>query len=114
LVYADDVNLLGDNIDTTKDNIETLTDAGKDVGLQVNTEKTKYMLPHHQNARKNHYIKTENRCFKNVAQLRYLGTTARNQNLIQKEIKNLSNACYHSVQNLLSPHLLSKNVKSRI
>jgi hypothetical protein len=46
-----------------------------------------------------------------------LGTTVTNQNLIQEEIKrrlNSGNACYHSVQNLLSSHLLSKNVKFRI
>jgi hypothetical protein len=51
LVYADDVNLLGDNIDTVKRNVETLTDASKEVGLEGNTEKTKYMsLSCHQNA----------------------------------------------------------------
>jgi hypothetical protein len=44
LVYADDVNLLGDDIDTTKKITQTLIDAGKEVGLGVNTEKTKYML----------------------------------------------------------------------
>jgi hypothetical protein len=44
LVYADDVNLLGDNIDTIKKNMETLIDASKEVGLDVNAEKTKYML----------------------------------------------------------------------
>jgi hypothetical protein len=46
-----------------------------------------------------------------------LGTTVTNQNLIWEEIKkrlNPGNACYHSVQNLLSSHLLSKNVKVRI
>jgi hypothetical protein len=45
LVYADDVNLLGDNTDTIKKHIETLTDASKEVDLGVKTEKTKYMLP---------------------------------------------------------------------
>jgi hypothetical protein len=44
LVYADDVNLLGVNTDTIKKNTETLIDTGKEVGLEVNTEKTKYML----------------------------------------------------------------------
>jgi hypothetical protein len=35
LAYADDVNLLGDNIDTTKKNTETLIDGGKEVGLEI-------------------------------------------------------------------------------
>jgi hypothetical protein len=52
-----------------------------------------------------------------VAQFRYLGMTVTNQNLIKEEIKrrlHLGNACYHSVQNLLSSHLLSKSIKIRI
>jgi hypothetical protein len=52
-----------------------------------------------------------------VFQFKYLGATVTNQNLIQEEIKrrmNSGNACYHSVQNLLSSRLLSKNVKVRI
>jgi hypothetical protein len=64
LVYAD-VKPLGDNIDTTKKNTETVIDASKDVGLEVNTEKSKYMLlPHHQNSGKNHDTKIANRSFK--------------------------------------------------
>jgi hypothetical protein len=50
-----------------------------------------------------------------VAQFRYLGTII-NQNVIQEEIKrrfNSGSACYHSVQNLLSSRLLSKNIKIR-
>jgi hypothetical protein len=47
LVYADDVNLLGDYRDTIK-NKQTLIDASKEIGLEVNTEKTKYMLPSRQ------------------------------------------------------------------
>jgi hypothetical protein len=52
-----------------------------------------------------------------VSQFKYLGTTITNQNLIREEIKrrlNSDNARYHSVQNLLSSHLLSKNVKVRM
>jgi hypothetical protein len=39
LVYADDVNLLGDNTSTIKRNTETLIDSSKEVGLEVNAEK---------------------------------------------------------------------------
>jgi hypothetical protein len=52
-----------------------------------------------------------------VAQLKYLETTLTTQNLIQEEFTrklDLGNACYHSVLNLLSSRLLSKNVKIRI
>jgi hypothetical protein len=62
-------------------------------------------------------MKVANRFFKIVAQFRYLGTTVINQNFIQEEIKrrlNSGNACYHSVENILYSHLLSKNVKIRI
>jgi hypothetical protein len=44
LVYADNVTLLGDNIDTIKKNTETLIHRSKEVGLEANAEKTKYML----------------------------------------------------------------------
>jgi hypothetical protein len=63
------------------------------------------------------HIKMANRCFEDMAKFRYLGTTITNQTLIQEEIKrrlNLVNACYRSVQNLLSSRLLSKNIKIRI
>jgi hypothetical protein len=39
LAYVGDVNLLGDNIDTIKKNTETLIDASKEVGLEINVEK---------------------------------------------------------------------------
>jgi hypothetical protein len=76
------VDLLRDNIDIIKENTETLTDASKEVGIEVNTAKTNNMfLSYHQNAGKNHDIKIANRSFENMAELKYMGTIT-NQNLI--------------------------------
>jgi hypothetical protein len=113
-----DVNLLDDNIDTMKKNTETLIDANKEVGLELSTEKTRYMLLScHRNAGQNHDIKLANRSSENVAQLKYLGTTVTDQNLIQREVKrrlNSGNACCHSVQKLLSSCLQPKSINIRI
>jgi hypothetical protein len=38
------VNLLGDNIDIMKKNTETLIDASKELGLEINVARTKYIL----------------------------------------------------------------------
>ena len=70
-----------------------------------------------QDAGRSHDIKTDNSSFQRVEEFRYLGTNLRNQNSIQEEIKSRlksGNACYHSVQNLLSSSLLSKNLKIKI
>jgi hypothetical protein len=58
LAYADDLNLLGDNIDTIKKNTESLIVASKEIGLEINVEKTMYMfLSHHQIVGQNRDLK---------------------------------------------------------
>jgi hypothetical protein len=47
------VNLLGDNLDTIKKNIETLIEASKEIGLEINVEKTECKLLSHQNVGQN-------------------------------------------------------------
>jgi hypothetical protein len=66
-----------------KKNKGTLIDTSKEVGLEVNAEKTKCMLlSHHQNAGQTHDMKIANGCCENVAQFKYLQMTVRDQNLI--------------------------------
>jgi di/tripeptidase len=101
-----------------EDNTEALLIASKDIGLEVNAEKTKYMvMSRDQNAGQNGYIQIGNESSKTVEQFKYLGTTLTNQNSIHEGIRSRlksENACCHTVQNLLSSCLISKNVKIKI
>ena len=89
--------------------------ASKESGLEVNADKTKSMvMSRDQNAGRSHNMKTDYRSFEMVEEFKYLGKTFTNQSSIQKEIKSRlksGNACYHSVQNLLSSSLPSKQIK---
>ena len=70
-----------------------------------------------QNAGRSHSVKTDNSSFERVEQFKYLVTTLTNQNSTPEEIKRRlksGDACYYSVQNLLSSSLLSKNLKIKI
>jgi hypothetical protein len=68
LAYVDDVNLLGDNIDTIKKNTEIVIYASKEVGLEINIEKTRYMLiTRHLNVGQNRDMRIANRSFENVS-----------------------------------------------
>jgi hypothetical protein len=112
LAYADDVNIVGENIDSIQRNTKALLDASKEVGLEVNLEKV--LVSRCQKEGQRQSIKIRNRSFESVALFKYLGTTLTYQNCIREEIKsrlNSGNACCNSVQSLLSFRLLSRNVK---
>ena len=101
-----------------KENAEALVAATREIGLEVSADKTKYMvMSRDQNAGRIHSVRSDNSTFDRVEEFKYLGTTLTNQNSIPEEIKSRlksGNAFYHSVQNLWSSRLLSKNLKIKI
>jgi hypothetical protein len=79
--------------------------------------KLKYMvMPSWKNAGQNHSKEIDNKSFGWMEQFKYLGKTLTNDNSFQEEIKGRlksGNACFHSVQNLLSSSLISENMKDK-
>jgi hypothetical protein len=66
--------LLGDSVNIIKENTESLLEARRDVGLEINAEKTKYMImSRHPNSGQNQNIRIANESFENVATFKYLG-----------------------------------------
>ena len=98
LVQADDVHILGGSVHTVKENTEALVVASKESGLEVNVDKTKYMvMSRDQKAGRSQSMNIGNSSFERVEEFKYLGTTLTNKYSIQEEIKSRlksGNACY--------------------
>jgi len=88
VVYADDVNMLEGSVHTIKENAEALIVASKETGLEVNTDKPKYMLmSRDQNAGRSHNTKIDNRSFVMVEEFKYVGTTLTKQITFRKKLR---------------------------
>jgi hypothetical protein len=70
---------LGDSINTVKENTEIILEASRDVSLEINAEKTRYIMSH-QKSGQNQNVRIANESFENVATFKYLGMTLTNQN----------------------------------
>ena len=118
LVYADDANSLGGSVLTTKKNMEALVVASKENGLEMNADRLcTWSCLEIRTQDEVSRIKNDNSSFEMLEQFKYLGTASMNQNSIQEDIKSRlesGNACCHSVQNLLSSSLQSKNIQIKI
>jgi len=101
LAYANDVNIYEGSIHTLKENAETLVAATREIGREINADKTKSMvMSREQNAGRMHSVRIDNSTFDSVEEFKYLGTTLANQNSIAEEIRSRLksvNACYLSV-----------------
>ena len=112
LVFSDDINILGGSVRTITKYTKALFVCSKEIVLDVNADKTKYMIMSRvQNERRIPNVRIYNSSFERVEEFKYLGTTLTNQNSIQEEIKSKLkswNTCCRPVQNLSSSMLLSK------
>ena len=114
LVYDGDVNILAENLQTVRENTEIFMKANKDICLEVNSEKTKYMVTsRHQNLVHNRNIVIGNLSLENVEKFRFLGVTVTKTNNIREEIKrriNMGNACYYSHEKILLSRLFFQEI----
>jgi hypothetical protein len=97
LAYADDVNIMGGSVHAVKENAEALVVATKVIGLEVNADKTMYMvMSRDRNAGRDDCVKTDNSSIERVEEFKYLGTMLTDENSVQEEIRSrlkLGNAC---------------------
>jgi hypothetical protein len=85
LVDADDVNILGRSIHTLSKNTEALLVASKEIGVEVNAEKSKYMfMSDEQNVQQNHNMKISNKSLEILEQFKHWGTNQMNQIFMKK------------------------------
>jgi hypothetical protein len=118
LIYADGINLLGDSINTIEENTVTILEASRDVSVEINAEKTEYMImSHHPNSGQNQNIRTANESFENVVKFELFATTLTNQNDIHDEIKSrLNSRMFAIIQSKIFclPFSYQKNLKTKI
>ena len=94
--------MLAENLQTVRENADIFIKASNDIGLEVNSEKTKYVITsRHENVIQNQNIVIRNLWSENVEKFRYLGVTVTNTNDIRDEIKRSMNKvnAYYSLKN---------------
>jgi hypothetical protein len=88
VAYGEDVNILGGSVHTVKENAGSLVVVTKEIGLEVNADKTKYMvISRDRNAERGHSVMIDNSSIERVEEFKYLGTMLTDQNSIQEEIR---------------------------
>ena len=76
---------MGGSVHTVKKNAEAVIVTSKEIGLEVNADKTKYMvISRDQNAGRSYSIRTDSSSFESVEDFKYLGTNLANQISIQE------------------------------
>lgn len=116
LAYADDIVIFGENSREIEACLKTLEEECGKLGLEINRNKTEYMIVDRENIQHPPAIKLNNNEYSIVKQFRYLGTIITEDNSIVPEIctriRN-ANKCYFALQNILKSRSLSRKSKIR-
>ncbi|KAL4103878.1 hypothetical protein QTP88_019213 [Uroleucon formosanum] len=129
LAYADDIAILGDNIEIVKIHCKKLMDAANKVGLRINDKKTEYMKLNRKDRMYRHgeSMNVDGHIFQRVPQFKYLGVLLTQDNELKVEISKrmqLANNCYfgtqewrirtnEELQNLFQRPCISNAIKKR-
>jgi len=109
-IYEDDVDLIEEDIDALQSNIDVLVEACDEIGLQVNIDKTKYMIRSRNTGNEgNKNIRIKDEVIEKVNKFKYLRAYVTIKNEVTEEIKSrlvTENACFYSVQKLLTSRLI--------
>ena len=114
LGFADDLDILGRNMEAVKEKFVALDTKGTDLGLKVNDEKTEYMIITPSNRQQEQSVTIGTHTFKRVDKFVYLGSQLNSDNSIMDEVKRritLGNRSYYSLLKILKSKSVSRNSK---
>ena len=118
LGYADDLDLIGRNVEIVKENFTKIEEKGAEFGLKVSEKKTKYMTTPLSDYRPtNHTLEVNGKHFETVDNFIYLGSQVNSSNDIGEEIRRrvtLGNRSYYSLQKLFRSKTLHRNLKCEL
>jgi Reverse transcriptase (RNA-dependent DNA polymerase) len=119
LAYADDIAIIGDNIEIVKIHCKKLMDAASKVGLRINDKKTEFMKLNRRDRTYRHgeSMNVDGHIFHRVPQFKYLGVLLTQDNELKVEISKriqLANNCYFGMGTLLKSRSISLNLKIKI
>lgn len=119
LAYADDIDIISRSENDLKKTFLALQNSAVKMGLNINEEKTKYMITNENSRQRKteQHIKIYNHIFEKVNNFTYLGVIVNRHNNIQEEINKRilnSNKCYFAMIHLFKSKYLTRTTKVRL
>jgi len=116
VAYADDLVIIAENEESLKQSTKELIMAGKEIGLHINGDKTKYLIlsrQHHTTRQ----LEIEGFSFERIEHFKYLGAWVNENANSQEEIRKkliAANRCYFGLSTLFKSKLLSRRSKTTL